>query len=194
MPLVLVLGGARSGKSRFAEELAAASGPRVIYVATAAAGDEEMARRIARHRLRRPPEWQTVEEGLALEEVIRRYGHRASSILVDCLTGWVSNLLLAEGLPRAGCTPEEKEEYILRRADGLARAAAALPARVIAVAGEVGMGLVPPYPLGRAFRDVAGEVNQLMARHAEQVYLVVAGLPVEIKGLAANRGSHIGGN
>lgn len=181
MPLVLVLGGARSGKSRFAEELAAGFGSPVIYVATAAAGDEEMARRIARHRLRRPPEWQTVEEGFALEEVVRRYGQHPSTILVDCLTGWVSNLLLAEDLPRPGCTPEEKEGYILQRAADLAAAAAALPAKVIAVAGEVGMGLVPAYPLGRAFRDVAGEVNQLMARHAEQVFLVVAGLPVEIK-------------
>lgn len=184
MPLILVLGGARSGKSRFAEELAASFGPRVVYVATASAEDEEMARRIARHRLRRPSGWQTIEERYELEKVICRYGHLASAILIDCLTLWVSNLLLEETLPFTGCTPAEKESYILEQARNLAKVAADLPVKVIAVANEVGMGLVPAYPLGRSFRDVAGQVNQILARFAEQVYLVVAGLAVEMKSLA----------
>ncbi len=185
MALVLVLGGARSGKSSFAEELAASSGSRVVYVATAAVGDDEMARRIANHRLRRPAGWLTVEETHALERVIVEYESRADVLLIDCLTMWVTNLLLDESLPVPGSTAEEKESFILEQARQLGETAASSPAQVIMVANEVGMGLVPANALGRSYRDVAGRVNQLLAQKAGQVYLVVAGLPVEIKSLAA---------
>lgn len=187
MALVLVLGGARSGKSSFAEELAASNGSRVVYVATAAASDDEMARRIANHRRRRPAGWLTVEETHRLERVIREYERKAGVLLIDCLTMWVTNLLLDESLPASGSTAEDKESFILEQARQLGGTAAASPARVIMVANEVGLGLVPDNALGRSFRDVAGRVNQLLAREAEEVYLVVAGLPVEIKSLVFKR-------
>ncbi|RKO66466.1 bifunctional adenosylcobinamide kinase/adenosylcobinamide-phosphate guanylyltransferase [Desulfofundulus salinus] len=193
MALVLVLGGARSGKSNFAEELAASSGSRVVYVATAAAGDDEMVRRIVNHRRRRPAGWLAVEETHQLERVIREYERKADVLLIDCLTMWVTNLLLDESLPASGGTAEDKESFILEQARQLGRTAAASPARVIMVANEVGLGLVPDNALGRSFRDVAGRVNQLLAQEAEEVYLVVAGLPVEVKSLAVkNRAARRG--
>ncbi|MGB9804190.1 MAG: bifunctional adenosylcobinamide kinase/adenosylcobinamide-phosphate guanylyltransferase [Desulfofundulus sp.] len=187
MALVLVLGGARSGKSDFAEEMATSSGSRVVYVATAAAGDDEMARRIAHHRRRRPAGWLTVEETHWLEKVVRQCEKQADVILIDCLTMWVTNLLLDESLLPPGSSVEDRECFILEQARQLGRTASASPARVIMVANEVGMGLVPENALGRLYRDVAGRVNRLLAREAEEVYLVVAGLPVEIKSLAVGR-------
>ncbi|MQL52857.1 bifunctional adenosylcobinamide kinase/adenosylcobinamide-phosphate guanylyltransferase [Desulfofundulus thermobenzoicus] len=184
MALVLVLGGARSGKSRFAEELAKSCGSRVVYVATAAVGDEEMARRVESHRLRRPPGWRTVEETRHLDGVIEQYGAEYDAILIDCITMWVTNLLLDENWPHPGSSQEEREDHMEELTRSLAEAAAGVRARVIMVSNEVGMGLVPVNPLGRAYRDLAGRVNQLLARRAEQVYLVVAGLPVELKSLA----------
>ncbi|MCS5695761.1 bifunctional adenosylcobinamide kinase/adenosylcobinamide-phosphate guanylyltransferase [Desulfofundulus thermocisternus] len=181
MALVFVIGGARSGKSSFAEELAASCGSRVVYVATASALDEEMARRIHIHRVRRPASWVTVEETRCLEKVIRQYENDADALLIDCVTMWLTNLLLDENLPCSGGALDDRESYILEEARRLAGTAVASPARVIMVANEVGLGLVPDNALGRAFRDLAGRVNQLLAREAEEVYLVVAGLPVEIK-------------
>lgn len=180
MALILVLGGARSGKSGFAEELAGRAGPRVVYVATATVGDQEMARRVAHHRARRPVNWQTVEEPFRPERAVRVYGGEADAVLVDCLTMWITNLLL-DGPERPA---EDTETLILERARELADAAGPAPARVILVANEVGLGLVPDNPLGRNYRDIAGRVNQYLARRADQVYLVVAGLPVEIKSLS----------
>ncbi|OAT86769.1 bifunctional adenosylcobinamide kinase/adenosylcobinamide-phosphate guanylyltransferase [Desulfotomaculum copahuensis] len=180
MALILVLGGARSGKSGFAEELAGRAGPRVVYVATATVGDQEMARRVAHHRARRPAAWQTVEESFRPEEVVRVFSRAADAVLVDCLTMWITNLLLHD--PERPV--EETEALILERVRALADAAGPAPARVILVSNEVGLGLVPDNPLGRNYRDIAGRVNQYLARRADQVYLVVAGLPVEIKSLS----------
>ena len=177
--LTLVVGGVRSGKSRFAEELAAAHAP-VTYLATAQAGDEEMARRIARHRERRAartPPWQTVEEPWAVAAAAAaRLGDGDPCVLVECLTLWVSNLVL--GLPgRPGLADQE----ILARVGELARAAADGRGRVIVVSNEVGWGILPANALARRFGDLVGEANQRLAAEAAEVYGCFAGIPVRIK-------------
>lgn len=180
--LVLVTGGARSGKSRFAENLAASLGDRVVYVATARPGDEEMAQRIARHRARRPAWWETVEEERDVAGVVAGCGYRAEVVLVDCLAVLVSNLLLhlaGEGVE----DPDEATASVLEEVSRLVEAASCVPATVILVTNEVGMGIVPEYPLGRLYRDVLGLANQAVARSAGEVYLVCAGIPVELKRL-----------
>ncbi len=170
--LTLVLGGVRSGKSRFAEAQAASRGGRVLYIATGVVTDGEMAERVAWHRTRRPPGWRTVEAPRDPAAVLAEHARGGfEAVLLDCLTGFVSNLLL-EGLDR---------EAILERADLLAVAAERFPAPVIVVSNEVGCGVVPAAPLGRAFRDVQGEANQRLAARASRVYLCVAGIPVRIK-------------
>jgi adenosylcobinamide kinase/adenosylcobinamide-phosphate guanylyltransferase len=169
--LTLVLGGARSGKSRYAEGLIAALPPPWTppwaYLATAEAGDVEMAERIAAHRERRGPQWQTVEapRGLAAAVASQRV-----PVLVDCLTLWLSNLLLAEA---------DIETEIAQ----LEKTLTAMTAPVVLVANEVGFGIVPEYPLGRRFRDWQGVLNQRMAVCADHVVLIVAGLPLALKGL-----------
>jgi adenosylcobinamide kinase / adenosylcobinamide-phosphate guanylyltransferase len=168
-PVTLVLGGARSGKSRHAEQLveeAAASG---TYCATAEAGDAEMRARIALHRARRGAFWHTVEEPLDLAAAIRAAAEPERPVLVDCLTLWLSNLLFA------GRRVEEASESVaiaLRQARG----------PVVLVANEVGLGLVPETPLGRRFRDSAGRLNQDIAAIADRVVFVAAGLPLVLKG------------
>ncbi|MHB8917844.1 MAG: bifunctional adenosylcobinamide kinase/adenosylcobinamide-phosphate guanylyltransferase [Desulfocucumaceae bacterium] len=183
---VLVLGGSRSGKSEFAEQTAAAMGGPVTYIATLTAGDEEMSRRVAAHRERRPTGWATVEESQDVPLRVREAGIKSGTILIDCLTGWLSNLLLDGSLPCPGASSREKEDYIMSRVEDLAAAVADSRASVLVVSSEVGMGLVPSYPLGRAFRDIAGSANRRMASAADEVYLVVAGLAVEIRSLAVN--------
>lgn len=183
---ILVLGGARSGKSEFAEELAAGWGLPVTYVATAAEGDLEMSRRIEKHRLRRPGEWQTVEETHLLPDVIARWGGAPGVVLLDCVTIWLTNLLLDESIPRMDALDAEKEDYIHSRVEELGGQASRCAAHVIAVANEVGLGLVPEYPLGRLFRDVAGRANRHLAQQADEVYFVAAGLALEIKSMAVN--------
>ena len=173
--VTLVLGGARSGKSRHAEALvtAAAAG---TYIATAEAGDADMAARIEEHRRQRDHGgrgefWRTVEEPLGLASAIRTHAAPARPILVDCLTLWLSNLLLAERVV------EHEGEILcaaLREAGG----------PVVLVANEVGMGLVPDTPLGRKFRDEAGRLNQQVAALADRVVFVAAGLPLVLKGTA----------
>lgn len=183
---ILVLGGARSGKSEFAEELAAGWGLPVTYVATAAAGDPEMARRIASHRERRPAMWRTVEETHLLPGVVARQGNRPGVVLVDCLTIWLSNLLLDDKFPHSNFSDTEKEKSIQSLVEQFAGQASGSPAHVIAVACEVGLGLVPEYPLGRMFRDLAGWANRRLAQQADEVYFVAAGLALEIKSRSVN--------
>ncbi|MEW6425952.1 MAG: bifunctional adenosylcobinamide kinase/adenosylcobinamide-phosphate guanylyltransferase [Bacillota bacterium] len=184
---ILVTGGTRSGKSAFAERLAAAGGKKVIYLATATVGDEEMALRVERHRQRRPPSWETVEEPLEIAGVINRMGAPDKLILVDCLTLFLNNLLSKTGRlfneESAGLTAEE-EERILGVFERLCKVITESPADIIIVTNEVGWGLVPPYPAGRVYRDLLGTANQRLARLADEVYLVVSGLPLEIKSLA----------
>jgi adenosylcobinamide kinase/adenosylcobinamide-phosphate guanylyltransferase len=165
----LVLGGARSGKSRHAESLVEASGLEMLYVATAAAADEEMAERIALHRARRDARWRTLEEPLQLAELLVRESAPDRAILVDCLTLWLSNLMFAE-------------RDLVRETENLCTAIASLPGPVVFVSNEVGMGLVPETPLGRRFRDAQGRLNQAVAAAVPEVVFVAAGLPLILKG------------
>jgi adenosylcobinamide kinase/adenosylcobinamide-phosphate guanylyltransferase len=167
-PVTLILGGARSGKSRYAESLVEAAAAAGTYCATAEAGDAEMAARIAAHQARRGRFWRTVEAPLALPPALAAAAP-ACPLLVDCLTLWLSNLLCAG-------RPLERETAALFAA---LRAAAG---PVVLVANEVGLGLVPETPLGRRFRDAAGLLNQQLAALAERVVFVAAGLPLPLKG------------
>jgi len=165
--LTLVLGGARSGKSRYAESLIAASPPPWIYVATAEAGDTEMAERIALHRARRGKGWQTVEAPQDLAATLASLESDAP-VLVDCLTLWLSNRMLA------GADAEAEMAH-------LEAALASRPAPTILVSNEVGFGIVPDNELARRFRDLQGRLNQRMAARAGRVILMVAGLPLVVK-------------
>jgi adenosylcobinamide kinase / adenosylcobinamide-phosphate guanylyltransferase len=165
--LALVLGGARSGKSRYAESLITALPPPWIYVATAEPGDEEMAVRIKSHRERRNGHWRTIEAPRTLAAALSACGDAPA--LVDCLTLWLSNLMLAEA-------NIEEETAQLEKALTAARAP------LVLVANEVGSGIVPSFPLGRRFRDMQGMLNQRIAARAERVILMVAGLPLVLKG------------
>ena len=166
--LTFVLGGARSGKSRFAQELAERREHRV-YLATAQARDDEMTARIEIHKSDRGPEWQTVEEPLDISAVLRQTVDGHVSVLVDCLTIWLSNVML-QGMDIDG------------EIDRLMDTLAGLAGPVILVSNEVGQGIVPASEMGREFRDHQGRLNQRMAALADEVWWVVAGLPQKLKG------------
>lgn len=176
--LVLVLGGARSGKSAFAETLAAASARPVIYMATAQTGDAEMAARIEAHRARRPADWLTVEAPLDPAGALATVRVRAPLVLLDCVGMLVSNLLLAEG--DSGHAETRVAEAVERLLDVVRES----DARLIVVSSEGGLGMVPLSPLGRRYLDLLGDVNQQLARAAASTYLVVAGIAVDIRRLA----------
>jgi adenosylcobinamide kinase/adenosylcobinamide-phosphate guanylyltransferase len=180
--LVLVLGGARSGKSAYAQRLAQElGGERVLFVATAEAGDAEMAQRIARHRQARPAAWRTVEAPQRVGETIHACLGNAGVVLIDCLSLLVSNVMLPLGL-----TPDlvAAEAAVRQEVEALLQGWQASPATWIVVSNEVGLGLVPETPLGRVYRDLLGQANQALAAHAHAVYLLVAGLAVDIKALS----------
>lgn len=183
--LILVLGGARSGKSSFAEKIAANISDNVTYVATAAVLDSEMARRVKLHQANRPKHWTTIEETIELEKLINSIDANGKVILIDCLTLWLSNLLL-HSIPAAGIAWSEKESFILDKVKQLALASKATGGTVIIVSNEVGLGLVPDNRLGRSYRDVTGLANQIIAQYADKVYFVVAGIPLELKSLSAS--------
>lgn len=166
--ITLVLGGARSGKSRHAERLIERGASAGTYCATAEPGDAEMAERIAAHRARRGAFWRTVEAPLALAEAIRAESRAAHPVLVDCLTFWLTNVMLAG---------REVEAEVAALAAALRDAAGP----VVLVANEVGLGLVPDTPLGRRFRDEAGRLNQEIAALADRVVFMAAGLPLVLK-------------
>jgi len=166
--LTLVLGGARSGKSRYAESLITARAPPWIYLATAQAGDDEMVQRIAAHRARRNAGWQTIEAPHDLAGALDAAGARAP-LLVDCVTLWLSNRMLAEA---------DVDAEVARLEDALARRIGA----AVLVSNEVGYGIVPDNALARRFRDAQGRLNQRLAACADRVVLVVAGLPLVVKG------------
>jgi adenosylcobinamide kinase/adenosylcobinamide-phosphate guanylyltransferase len=172
--LTLVIGGARSGKSRFAQSLCS-NVSRVVYLATARPDDAEMAERIRRHRDGRPSPWTTVEEPLAIAAAVDRHAGACDVLLLDCLTLWLSNFCW-EHRERDARALEE-----LATAEVARLAPAAAPSHLIVVTNEVGCGLVPADPVGRLFRDLQGFVNQQMACSADWVYHVVAGIPVAIK-------------
>jgi adenosylcobinamide kinase / adenosylcobinamide-phosphate guanylyltransferase len=172
--LSLVIGGARSGKSRFAQSLGAHA-RRAAYIATARAEDAEMGERVARHRKSRPAEWVTIEEPLAIARAVEEAAAEFDFILLDCLTVWLSNFCWQY----RDCRPASIETAA---ADELARlAAASASSHVVLVTNEVGCGVVPESPVGRLFRDLQGWVNQDAARAADRVYHMVAGIAMTIK-------------
>ncbi|MGI6083713.1 MAG: bifunctional adenosylcobinamide kinase/adenosylcobinamide-phosphate guanylyltransferase [Limnochordia bacterium] len=177
--LILVLGGARSGKSAAAERLVADSGLPVTYIATAHVGDDEMRERIIRHRQHRPKDWTTIEAPVNVHEVINDASPRA--YLIDCLTLYLSNCLMDP--KKEGLSPASLQKECLSQVDSLIEAAERCPGLVVIVSNEVGQGIVPAYPLGRLFRDVAGWANQRVAAAAREVFYCVAGIPVELKRL-----------
>jgi adenosylcobinamide kinase / adenosylcobinamide-phosphate guanylyltransferase len=187
--LIVILGGARSGKSFFAERLAASSERSVAFIATATAGDDEMHARIARHRASRPKGWHTLEEPLDLTGAVRTASNLADVLLLDCITLWLANWLFQ----RYGTIDEEEfvsstlfaQEALQKEVGALLEALDFLAPNktLIVVTNEVGLGIVPAYPLGRVYRDALGYVNQSLARAADRVYLMVAGLAVDIKRL-----------
>ena len=183
--LILILGGARSGKSGFAQQLAQACSDEehrpVVYIATAEAGDDHMRQRIERHRRGRPSGWETVEAPQNVVAAIEAAGDSAAAIIVDCLTLWISNLLLAGGEEFNEAQAASREEAILDEVEALTLAARKANSRVIVVSNEVGMGIVPLTRLGRIFRDIAGRANQALAQAADEVYVMWAGLPQRIK-------------
>ncbi len=167
--VTLVLGGVRSGKSHYAQQLGEQAS-RVVFVATAKTGDDdEMRLKVERHRSSRPSDWQTVEEPLQLAETINRYGPSCDLMLIDCLTFFASNLLDAQ---------EDEQTAI----EALCTVLKSPPCSIVLVSNEVGSGVVPAYPSGRRFRDLLGEMNQSVARVASNVLLLVAGLPLVLKG------------
>ncbi len=166
--ITLVLGGARSGKSRFAEGLVTGSGLRRVYVATAHAGDGEMSERIARHRADRGPDWQTIEEPVALGTAMSKNASAGTVVLVDCLTLWLTNLMVANAN-----LDDEIDQFV----SGLS----VLGGPVVLVSNEVGQGIVPDNAMARAFRDHAGRLHQAVADQAQQVYFVTAGLAQVLK-------------
>lgn len=168
--LTLVLGGARAGKSAFAEGLAQAS-ERRVYVATAVVTDDEMAERIASHRARRGAGWRTVEEPVELAAAVRRESAPGTCLLVDCLTVWLGNLMHHGRDVDAAC-------------EALLTSLAAAAGPVVLVANEVGLGIVPDNAMARGFRDHAGRLNQAVARLAGRVYFMSAGIPLTLKGQA----------
>ncbi len=168
---ILITGGARSGKSRLAEELALNFGAPLCYIATGEARDDEMAERIAEHQRRRGDAWLTVEEPLRITEVISEANGRYQAILVDCITLWIANLLLRH----------HAVEPVLREVEALTCLFPTLQTPLIVVSNEVGMGIVPENALARSYRDLAGRTNQILARAASEVYVTFAGLPMKLK-------------
>lgn len=169
--ITFILGGARSGKSSFALELAKAKNKKTAFIATCQPLDKEIERRIGRHKKSRPKQWRTYEEPLELLPLVKKIGRRFELIIIDCLTLLVSNLLLAKYSPR------QIEEKISRLCAALKNA----KAQTIIISNEVGMGIVPDNRLGREFRDIAGRVNQITAGEAQEVFLLFSGLPLKIK-------------
>ena len=170
--LVLVLGGARSGKSTYAQRLAEKWWTSPLYLATAEALDTEMADRVQKHREQRGPRWGCAEEPLDIAKVVASHSPPTNGILVDCMTLWLTNVLLKEG-----------SESVIRRKQELLLALQRRTTDIILVSNEVGMGIVPESALGREFRDLQGWLNQDLAKVADRVVFVAAGLPLALKGI-----------
>lgn len=181
--IILVTGGARSGKSEFAERYAARGGRQVAYIATAQIYDAEMQERVNLHQSRRPASWPTFEAPYNAEEAMAKAVRSAAAVLFDCLTLYTSNLLLA---PDAPTDREKRRQVVLDNIQKLLASAKQGNCEVIFVTNEVGLGIVPDNALAREYRDVAGLVNQQVAAQADEVYLVVSGLAVELKKIAVS--------
>ncbi|NOY83848.1 Adenosylcobinamide kinase / Adenosylcobinamide-phosphate guanylyltransferase [hydrothermal vent metagenome] len=170
--LILVLGGARSGKSRFALQMAEAQAGKKVYLATAEPRDLEMSTRIERHRRERGKDWETIESPLCLLETLQSLEGRADVVLLDCLTLWLSNIMMET----------RNAQEISKKIDALIQAVTSVNLRLIAVSNEVGQGIVPADALSRAFRDFAGLLHQQWAAVAQDVYFMTAGIAQKIKG------------
>ena len=170
--LILVTGGCRSGKSQFALDYANRHFRKKLYLATCEALDEEMAKRIEDHKKRRGSDWQTVEEPIHIAEAIRQQGNDIEVILLDCITLWLSNLLMRQ----------KRDHEIMSEVNRLRDSVSQGQASFIFVSNEVGMGIVPVDPLGRRFRDLAGMANQKIAEAAQTVIFMVSGIPISLKG------------
>jgi adenosylcobinamide kinase/adenosylcobinamide-phosphate guanylyltransferase len=171
MKSILITGGARSGKSQFAQKLAVEAGGKVLFIATAEAKDEAMRLRIEAHRESRPTGWKTLEAPLGISEIISQHAGEAEIVVIDCITMLVANIMLQ----RHGEEPAVKE--IKAIVDQMDR----LRATFILVTNEVGLGIVPDNELGRRYRDCLGRANQILAQHIDEVYLMVAGIPIRLK-------------
>jgi adenosylcobinamide kinase/adenosylcobinamide-phosphate guanylyltransferase len=169
----LIIGGAKSGKSSHALQLAEEMSPRRVFIATAEARDQEMTLRIARHQAERGPTWRTVEEPLDLVGALNGVDDPAAVVVVDCLTLWLGNLLTRAELDA---------EAVQKHCEDLAAALPKISSRVILVSNEVGLGIVPDNALARSFRDLAGNLNQNLARVCQRVILITAGIPLMLKG------------
>ncbi len=175
--IILITGGARSGKSRFAEELARKSGKSVAYLATAEALDQEMTERIAKHKSQRPSHWLTLEEPIQIDRSIAALNGNADLILLDCLTLWVSNLIhqkpdyCAQEVEQAGRNLIIQSMQTVRKNNKT----------LIFVSNEVGMGIIPDNPLNRVFSDMTGRINQIVSAEADEVYFMVSGIPLKVK-------------
>ncbi len=178
--ITFVTGGARSGKSAYAVELAKRSGRAVVYLATAEPIDDEMRTRIARHRAERPAEWRTIEEPLALAGRIEDEVEPGSTVIVDCMTVWLGNVLEQHD-------PQAARDIALSEVERLRRAATERQLSLIVISNEVGGGIVPADPLTRAYRDLLGEANQRLGAMADSVVLLVSGIPVELKSISKKR-------
>jgi adenosylcobinamide kinase/adenosylcobinamide-phosphate guanylyltransferase len=188
---ILILGGARSGKSTFAQGMAAKLGKKVLFVATAKPLDEEMSSRVAEHKKRRPKNWRTLEIDIKVGQRLQGQIEDADVVLLDCITLLVSNIILnptpchSEGARQPKnleeTNPAKAEKQVMAEMEDLLYCISKHAGDFIVVSNEVGLGLVPDNKLGRIYRDLLGKANQLLAQHADEVYLMIAGIPVEVK-------------
>jgi len=182
--LILVTGGARSGKSTFAEDRAKEFGQKVLYVATSKPIDDEMKQRIAKHRAQRPEEWETLEEYKNLDTILVNIIQDKDAVLLDCITIMITNLMLDECIDWDNLTRdkvEEIENLVKHQIERLISLSKMSVVPFILVTNEVGLGVVPPSAIGRDFRDIAGRINQMLAKAADEVYFCVSGIPMKIK-------------
>ena len=175
MSIHLILGGARSGKSAYAEQLATASNLPVTYIATAQVYDDEFAQRIAHHQERRPKDWQLIEAPFNLAQTLINHAKTGECIIIDCLTLWLAQCICPECAPPEGVNWEKEQTNFLASLPKLA-------GTVILVSNEVGMGIVPLGEINRQFQDVQGRLNQAVAKSADEVSFIAAGLPIKLKG------------
>ena len=183
--IIMVTGGARSGKSSFAEKTVASLGEKILYIATAVPFDDEMKDRIRKHREQRPNTWDTAEAYKNMDIEIPKHYKNHHGIMLDCITVMVTNLMFdSPDIDWDQCSMEvvnKKEAYIQDQMDKLLTIAKELDVNIVLVTNELGMGIVPENRLSRIFRDIAGRINQQLAESADEVYLVVSGIPIKIK-------------
>jgi len=188
--LTLILGGARSGKSTLAEKMARElGGDSVLYVATSESKDDEMRRRVTKHRAERPPAWGTLEASRNVAQALRQERSAARVVLLDCMTFLVANHLMDAAAPKDDPFDDPSadpfdvriEADVVAEVDALVAYVRESEVEMLVVSNEVGLGVVPPYELGRAYRDILGRANQIVARHADEVQLLVAGIPMKVK-------------